>query len=78
MDKIYDKSNFVEVYEDDGLPPGSGVGWDHTARKQAYIREFGHVGCYSYPDCDINPLGCTLLMGADVEPFGHKDSGWRT
>ncbi len=72
MGKVYDKSNFVEEYEDDGLPAGSGVGWDHPSQKQAYVREFGHVGCYSYPDCDINPLGCSILMGADVEPFGHK------
>jgi len=73
MGKVYDKSNFVEVHEDDGLPAGSGAGWDHAAQKQAYVRKHGHVGCYSYPDCDINPLGCMILMGADVEPFGHRD-----
>ena len=31
-----------------------------------------HLGCYSYPNCDIDPLGCTKVMGKDVEPFGHK------
>ena len=31
-----------------------------------------HLGCYSYPDCDLNPNGCKILMGKDAEPFGHK------
>jgi hypothetical protein len=31
-----------------------------------------HLGCFSYPDCDENPLGCTVLHGFDAEPFGHK------
>ena len=32
-----------------------------------------HLGCYSYPNCDIDPLGCRRVMGSNVEPFGHKD-----
>ena len=31
-----------------------------------------HIGCPSYPNCDIDPLGCILEMGEDVELFGHK------
>ena len=31
-----------------------------------------HICCYSYPNCDIDPLGCKIVMGKDVEPFGHK------
>jgi len=68
----YDKSNFVEVYEG-GESHIQETGWDHPAQKRAYIKEFGHIGCYSYPMCDIAPLGCMLEMGADVEPYGHRD-----
>lgn len=32
-----------------------------------------HLGCYSYPNCDIDPNGCTVLNGADAEPYGHRD-----
>ena len=32
-----------------------------------------HLGCFSYPNCDIDPLGCRRVMGSNVEPFGHKD-----
>jgi len=35
--------------------------------------EESHIGCYSYPNCDLAPTGCTKIMGADVEEFGHKD-----
>ena len=32
-----------------------------------------HIGCYSYPNCDVAPNGCKHVMGDDVEPYGHKD-----
>ena len=32
-----------------------------------------HLGCFSYPNCDIDPNGCTVLNGADAEPYGHRD-----
>ena len=32
-----------------------------------------HLGCYSWPNCDIDPNGCTVLNGADAEPYGHRD-----
>jgi hypothetical protein len=32
-----------------------------------------HVGCFAWPECGLNPLGCIILMGDDVECFGHKD-----
>tara|TARA_S200002703_G_scaffold140565_1_gene131878 strand:- start:1748 stop:2029 length:282 start_codon:yes stop_codon:yes gene_type:complete len=32
-----------------------------------------HLGCYSYPNCDIAPNGCRVARGADVEPYGHRD-----
>ena len=31
-----------------------------------------HLGCFGYPFCDDNPLGCCVRMGDDVEEFGHK------
>jgi len=35
--------------------------------------EDDHVGCFSYPNCDIDPMGCTLGSGKEYEPFGHRD-----
>jgi hypothetical protein len=32
-----------------------------------------HVGCYSYPNCDIDSNGCCVANGADAEPYGHRD-----
>lgn len=32
-----------------------------------------HLGCYSYPNCDLAPTGCSVEMGDDVEEFGFKD-----
>tara|TARA_X000001382_G_scaffold119387_1_gene100150 strand:- start:3452 stop:3766 length:315 start_codon:yes stop_codon:yes gene_type:complete len=31
-----------------------------------------HLGCFGYPFCDENPLGCSVRMGDAVEQFGHK------
>jgi hypothetical protein len=32
-----------------------------------------HLGCPSYPNCDIDPNGCSVVMGKDVEWYGHRD-----
>ena len=32
-----------------------------------------HVACYSYPDCDMHPNGCRVVMGKDAEPIGWRD-----
>lgn len=32
-----------------------------------------HIGCFSYPECDLSPTGCVVLHGSDAEPFGYKD-----
>lgn len=32
-----------------------------------------HIGCYSYPNCDIDPNGCSHVRGIDVETYGHRD-----
>ena len=32
-----------------------------------------HIGCYSYPMCDIDSNGCCVANGADAEPYGHRD-----
>lgn len=36
-------------------------------------REDPHIGCPSYPCCDLGPLGCLVKMGRDVEWYGHRD-----
>lgn len=32
-----------------------------------------HIACYSYPNCDEAPMGCSVRMGDDVEQYGHRD-----
>ena len=32
-----------------------------------------HLGCPSYPNCDIAPMGCIVSSGGDVEWYGHRD-----
>ena len=34
---------------------------------------YSHVACSSYPNCDIDPNGCRLAMGNDVEEYGMRD-----
>ena len=31
-----------------------------------------HIACYSYPNCDEAPNGCSHVMGKDVEKYGHR------
>ena len=50
--------------------------WDNHVRNHVPSEEEDddeHLGCFSYPNCDIDPLGCIRVMGSNVEPFGHKD-----
>jgi hypothetical protein len=32
-----------------------------------------HIGCYSYPNCDIDMNGCCVVNGIHAEPYGHRD-----
>ena len=32
-----------------------------------------HLGCPSYPNCDIDPMGCIQSSGSNVEWYGHRD-----
>lgn len=32
-----------------------------------------HLGCPAYPNCDIDPNGCSVVMGKNVEWYGHRD-----
>ena len=66
-------SSFVETitgYEDDEnagpsiLIPLS----DSIAAEE----EEKHTGCYSWPHCSDAPTGCFVIMGSDVEEFGHR------
>ena len=35
--------------------------------------DYEHLCCPSFPNCDIDPLGCTQASGSDVEWYGHRD-----
>jgi len=41
--------------------------------KEEDLMEDEHIGCYAYPNCDEDPLGCCIEMGGEVETYGHKD-----
>jgi len=48
---------------------------DNFDIKEVYYDEFidEHCGCYSYPNCDLAPLGCCVEHGIDgAEPYGHR------
>jgi len=32
-----------------------------------------HLSCASYPNCDVNPNGCSIENREDAEPYGHRD-----
>lgn len=32
-----------------------------------------HLGCYSYPNCDLGVGGCSASMEDGVEEYGHRD-----
>jgi len=34
---------------------------------------YSHVACPSYPNCDMDPMGCRLAMGDNVEEYGMRD-----
>ena len=38
--------------------------------------EGSHLACYSYPNCDISPLGCIYSNDDidDIDEYGHKDN----
>ena len=39
-----------------------------------YNDDVYHLGCPSYPNCDIDPSGCIRESGInDVEWYGHRD-----
>lgn len=40
------------------------IDWDDDDR---------HLGCPSYPNCDIDPNGCRVRRGDEVEWYGHRD-----
>ena len=47
---------------------------DEASPKPAYRFSGGsHISCYSYPNCDIAPNGCVVVMGSGVEAYGHRD-----
>ena len=43
-----------------------------TPTQIAHKFEDSHLACYSYPNCDLAPLGCVIRMGKD-KAYGHKD-----
>jgi len=57
---------------------------EHVITKTAWYEDIGlckikeeeydeHLGCYSYPNCDEAVGGCLVVMGDDVEEYGHRD-----
>lgn len=43
-----------------------------TKSKNKTTKQEEHLGCYSYPNCDIDPLGCRKIYKDKAEPYGHR------
>jgi len=41
--------------------------WDHVRQPAT-----SHLGCYTYPDCDLAPQGC-FYATKNPEPYGYRD-----
>ena len=44
----------------------------NIVEEKVYIED-RHIACFSYPNCDVDPMGCRIKMGDAVEPYGHRD-----
>jgi hypothetical protein len=44
---------------------------DAILDREVLDEDEGHLGCYSYPNCDVNPSGC-LVKTNNPEQYGHK------
>jgi hypothetical protein len=53
------------------MPSKKKVSYGYDSEEPSY--EYSHVACPSYPNCDIDPNGCRLDMGNDVEEYGMRD-----
>ena len=47
--------------------------WTPLTKNEEIDYEEEHLGCYSYPNCDLGVGGCIVAMGDDVEEYGHRD-----
>jgi len=47
--------------------------WTPITKNEEIDYEEEHLGCYSYPNCDLGVGGCSVAMGDDVEEYGHRD-----
>lgn len=45
----------------------------HERKPKKKLKEFNHVACPAYPNCDEDPNGCRACMGDDVEEYGMRD-----
>jgi hypothetical protein len=44
----------------------------HMAKELMAEEEDKHIGCPSWPNCDLAPGGCKIESGEDVEWYGWK------
>ena len=44
-----------------------------VVEQEVYADEFDpHVGCSAYPNCDVDPLGCSFSSTGDIGHYGHR------
>ena len=46
--------------------------YKYTERPDWFYEEDKHIACFSYPNCDIAPLGCVVARGSNAESYGHR------
>lgn len=37
------------------------------------VKQDPHLGCFAYPNCDVDPRGCCLETDSPEE-YGHRDA----
>lgn len=48
-----------------------------TPAERREVEELTHIGCPSYPHCDMMPEGCTKVVGDDIDVYDEDDDQGR-
>lgn len=60
----------LHIWTKEGLPP---MCLNMKVKAVKPYVEDRHIACPGYPNCDVDPMGCRVKMGDDVEWYGHRD-----
>lgn len=63
LEGYFNKSDLAELVEN----------WDKYQIISVPVDSGDHLGCPSYPNCDLSPQGCLESAIGEVDWYGHKD-----